>query len=121
MRDVSVKVSNHLTHHLAAAAKEILEEDDREKGEASVQIEQQNFAVAADRESALLLDRRSVAGVERLAIEVDGPARHLQPCGSTLREVVRDRRFGGECRGEDLRVLMDGQRSAIAIRRGHEA
>src|SRR4051812_32304719 len=85
----------------------------------SGQIEQQHFRrfPRPDRQAGLRLDRRAITGRERVPLQGDAPAEHLQPGASPLRERVSHLVSRLE-RGEVQRgVLVDRQRAVSPVGR----
>src|SRR5881296_2887364 len=65
---------------LAAAASRGCESGGKPPHSNSVQIKQQHFGIApAQRDRALVFDRRSIAGVKRLSVDLHRSARDLEP------------------------------------------
>src|ERR1051325_1580041 len=85
-------------------------------------IEEENLRVlrGADRKRRLVPDRGAVALLQRCAVDLDAAARHLNPSAAAGAQRVLDTLALVEQRGVNLRVLMDVERTVLAVRRDQE-
>src|SRR6185436_11683465 len=85
-----------------------------------IQIEQQNLAAAADRHLLLVRDRRAVAFLQLLPVDLHAAACDLEPAVALRGEGVRDR-AAVEDRRIQRDVLMDRHRAVARVARSDEA
>src|SRR4029078_3228306 len=85
-------------------------------------IEEEDLGVlgGGDRKRRLVLARGAVALLQRSAVDVDAAARDLNPDAAAGAQRMPDTLALVEQRGVDLRVLMDVERAALAVRRDEE-